>query len=172
MTHALVGASLAQVLAPRTLRRRLTYAAAVAAMLPDLDVFGFRAGIAYGDLFGHRGITHSLAVACLGGLVAVYVWRRAGSRDRLLAGCCIAAAIASHGLLDALTNGGLGVAFFAPFSAARYFFPVAPIEVSPLGVSAIFSERGASVLMSEFVWVWWPALVIAALAILRRRRLS
>nr|HRC76832.1 rhodanese-like domain-containing protein [Kouleothrix sp.] len=32
-----------------------------------------------------------------------------------------------HGVLDAMTDGGLGVAFFAPFSATRYFFPFRPI---------------------------------------------
>ena len=30
---------------------------------------------------------------------------------------------ASHGVLDALTDGGLGVAFFSPFDQTRYFFP-------------------------------------------------
>ena len=36
----------------------------------------------------------------------------------------------SHALLDALTDGGLGVAFFSPFSNERYFFPWTPIRVS------------------------------------------
>src|SRR6267378_8050335 len=40
-------------------------------------------------------------------------------------------ATASHGLLDAMTNGGLGVAFFAPFCDTRYFLPWQPIVVSP-----------------------------------------
>ncbi len=39
----------------------------------------------------------------------------------------------SHGILDALTDGGLGVAFFAPFVNTRYFFPWTPIKVSPIG---------------------------------------
>jgi inner membrane protein len=29
---------------------------------------------------------------------------------------------ASHGVLDAMTNGRLGIAFFAPFDDTRYFF--------------------------------------------------
>ena len=48
-------------------------------------------------------------------------------------------AIASHGLLDAFTDGGLGVAFFAPFDSTRYFFPVTPIEVSPNWSGILFS---------------------------------
>jgi inner membrane protein len=30
--------------------------------------------------------------------------------------------MASHGVLDALTNGGHGIAFFSPFLNERYFF--------------------------------------------------
>ena len=40
--------------------------------------------------------------------------------------------MASHGVLDALTDGGPGVAFLAPFDDTRYFFPWRPIRVSPL----------------------------------------
>src|SRR5215831_7502105 len=40
-------------------------------------------------------------------------------------------ATASHGVLDAMTNGGLGVAFFSPFDTTRYFLPWRPIRVSP-----------------------------------------
>jgi inner membrane protein len=68
---------------------------------------------------------------------------------------------ASHGLLDALTDGGLGVAFFAPFDAGRYFLPWTPIRVSPIGLG-FFSARGAEVLASEVVWVWLPALALVA----------
>ena len=35
------------------------------AVVPDVDVIGFRFGIHYGDLLGHRGITHSLAFAAV-----------------------------------------------------------------------------------------------------------
>jgi inner membrane protein len=67
---------------------------------------------------------------------------------------------ASHGALDALTNGGLGVAFFAPFDATRYFFPWRPVEVSPIGVAAFFSQRGLEVFVSELLWLWLPAAAL------------
>jgi inner membrane protein len=78
-------------------------------------------------------------------------------------------ATASHGVLDALTNGGLGVAFFAPFSNTRYFFPWQPIEVSPLGIEPFLSSRGVEVMVSEFKWVWIPSglLVLGAYALRR-----
>jgi inner membrane protein len=66
-------------------------------------------------------------------------------------------------LLDALTNGGLGVAFFAPFSGARFFFPSRPIEVSPISVPRFFSDRGLAALAIELVIVWVPAFAFAAI---------
>lgn len=78
-------------------------------------------------------------------------------------------ATASHGLLDAFTTGGLGVAFFAPFENGRYFFPVTPIEVSPIGLRAFFDARGWEVVQNEFVWIWVPSSVVAGSAIVMAR---
>ena len=69
-------------------------------------------------------------------------------------------ATASHGVLDAMTDGGLGVAFFAPLSDTRYFFPWRPIVVSPIGVAEFFGPRGLRVLWSELGWVWLPSAVV------------
>jgi inner membrane protein len=66
-------------------------------------------------------------------------------------------AAGSHGLLDAMTNGGLGVAFFSPFENGRYFLPFRPIRVSPIGVTRFFTSRGVAILQSEIVWIWIPA---------------
>jgi len=74
-------------------------------------------------------------------------------------------------VLDAMTDGGLGIAFFSPFHTARYFFPFTPIAVSPIGAH-FFSERGLSVLLSEFRWVWFPSIVFAVLAVSARRILT
>ena len=69
-------------------------------------------------------------------------------------------ATASHGVLDAMTDGGSGVAFLAPFDDARYFFPWRPIPVSPIGVSRFFTRRGLDILEAELVLIWIPAAVI------------
>ena len=80
------------------------------------------------------------------------------------------AVTASHALLDGLTDGGLGVALLAPFSAGRYFLPWRPLEVSPIGPS-FFSTRGLDVLMSEARWVWVPCvLLITAVWTARKTR--
>jgi inner membrane protein len=81
----------------------------------------------------------------------------------------------SHGILDAMTDGGRGVAFFAPFDDTRYFFPFRPIKVSPIGLS-FFTARGLDVIWSEFLWVCIPGIIIAAMVFsirkLRRLRAS
>ncbi|MHC4365405.1 MAG: metal-dependent hydrolase, partial [Planctomycetota bacterium] len=67
-------------------------------------------------------------------------------------------ASASHGVLDALTDGGLGIALFSPFDTGRYFFPWRPLRVSPIGIDAFFRYGGLEALASDIVWVWLPLL--------------
>jgi inner membrane protein len=94
------------------------------AMLPDADVISFSFGIRYEDMFGHRGFTHSLLFAAAVGALASWRLSRPGSglhqpgsdSHRVALFVWFTAVTASHGLLDALTNGGRGIAFFAPFS--------------------------------------------------------
>ncbi len=64
---------------------------------------------------------------------------------------------ASHSILDAMTTGGKGVAFFSPFNNTRFFFPWRPIKVSPLGIMKFFSERGLKVIYSELIWIGIPS---------------
>jgi len=169
MTHAVAGAAIAQAMAPLTLPRTCTWIAATCAMLPDADVIGFGFGIPYGDVWGHRGITHSLAFAALVSVgVLSWFWRRLNPRQRGGMASCVFLATASHGVLDAFTNGGLGVAFFAPFDTGRYFFPVTPIPVSPIG-AGFFSARGADVFAQELLWIWIPAIAVILLARLMHR---
>jgi len=141
------------------------------AMLPDADVIGFSFGIRYDDMFGHRGFTHSLFFAALVGMVAA--WHvssnpepRIPNPGRVRLFFWFTAVTLSHGLLDAMTNGGRGIGFFAPFSNHRYFFPWRPIQVSPIGVG-FFSPRGLRVLASESLWIWVPSAIIAASARIR-----
>ncbi len=167
-SHAAVAVALAPIVLPGHISVRVLALGALASVLPDADVVGLRLGIAYRDLLGHRGLTHSLAFAAALAALLLPLAGSAPSRGRLWA--YLALATASHGVLDAFTNGGVGVAFLAPLSNGRYFFPVRPIEVSPIGVSAFFSEWGWRVMASELLWIWLPAGLAAALALLWRRR--
>ena len=149
--------------------RRLLEFGVLASILPDVDVAAFRFGIPYGDMFGHRGFTHSIFFAVLVGVMFA-CFSKVGRERRWTVFCFTAFAAISHGLLDALTNGGLGVGFFAPFSSRRYFFPADWIEVSPIG-ARFFSARGLAVLSSELLVVWLPCLAIGMLGFAFRHRL-
>jgi inner membrane protein len=140
------------------------------AIVPDLDVIGFRFGVHYGDFWGHRGFTHSLVFAVILALLpTVIAFPLNTSYDRRILWLYLFLAASSHGLLDAVTDGGLGVAFLSPFDLTRYFFPWRPVLVSPIGVGRFFSVRGAAVLRTEIVWIWLPSAFLAAFAFLLRR---
>ena len=150
---------------------RLLAAGVAASLLPDLDVLAFPLGVHYGSAFGHRGFTHSLAFALAAALVGGYCHRALRTRFSR-AFLFILASAASHGILDAFTNGGLGIAFLWPFSSDRYFAPYQVIEVSPIGISRFLTSRGLSVLESELVWVWVPCVVLGVALALIVARLS
>ena len=162
LTHPAVPLALRAGLGARRLPTPLLLVAVAGSMLPDVDVVGFRFGIAYGDLLGHRGLSHSLAVAaCFAVLASLFAGRLGARRAATFA--IVFLATASHGLLDACTDGGLGVALLSPFDCVRYFFPWRPIAVSPIGLTAFLSASSVAVLWSEVVWVWLPCVVAALL---------
>ena len=158
LSHAIIAVTMGRAFQNKELRWREVVLGGLCSVVPDLDVIGFLFGIEYGDLWGHRGLTHSVVFAALlaGSLVAL--WYR-GKPAVALTGLFLYFffCTASHGVLDATTNGGLGVAFFSPFDTTRYFFPVRPVLVSPIGVSEFFSAYGVRVLASEAIWIWLPS---------------
>lgn len=173
-THAIAGAALALAAAPSG-RVRTTIALAVgAAILPDFDTIGYVIGFRhhFHGVFGHRGITHSLlfaaAVAAAAGILARRTQPEANETWRVA--LAVFAAAVSHGTLDALTNGGSGVAFLAPFDNTRYFFPFRPIRVSPLRASALFTASGITVMRSEVLCVWVPSAAVALSSLILRAR--
>ena len=167
-SHAVVGSTLV-VCGLRRPRALLVALGALFAVLPDLDVVGLAVGWGLDHPMGHRGLSHSLLAAVLtAGLAALALRPRAGE-GRAWLWLVLALAAASHGALDALTNGGRGVAFFAPFSEARYHFPARPIEVSPIGVREFFTARGLEVIENELRWLWLPSAVALAMVWAVRR---
>ena len=144
---------------------RVLIAGILCSMIPDVDVIGFRFGIHYGDFWGHRGFTHSiLFAALLATAVLLLFFRRTASHlSRVSIWSYLFQATVLHGVLDAMTDGGLGVAFFSPFDTTRYFLAWRPIHVSPIGIGRFFSARGLAVLQSEVIWVWIPVFALAAL---------
>jgi inner membrane protein len=172
-THAVAAAAIGAAIIPG--RGRLIGLGAVCAVLPDADVVAFLLDVPYAAMFGHRGLSHSIPFAAALAVALAWLLRRNGEHDGQVGavglGAFLFLATASHGLLDALTDGGLGVAFLAPLSDARYFFPWRPIAVSPISARRFFSSEGVPVIASEIAVVWIPAaLVFGAAVLLRRRR--
>ena len=162
-SHGIVAVALGKSYAASKMKRRFWVAAVICSVVPDADVIGFHFGIAYRDVMGHRGFSHSLVFAGLMGLLAAsLLFKRARWFTLSWWGSVIYFFVvtASHGFLDAMTDGGLGIAFFAPFDNTRYFLPWTPVRVSPIGIQAFFSSWGATVMLSEMVWIWLPAGLI------------
>lgn len=160
-SHAIVALAMGKAFQSKELSWRELSLGAFCSALPDLDVIGLYVGIQYGDVWGHRGMTHSVVFAALLAGILVGVWYR-GKPVVAMTGLYLYFFLctASHGVLDAMTNGGMGVAFFSPFDTTRYFFPVRPILVSPIGVIEFFSEYGVRIMASEAIWIWLPSCVV------------
>lgn len=154
--HAVAGYTLSRLSFPYE-KAKLAWLAVFCAVIPDIDVVGRQFGVSRESMWGHRGITHSLLFAALLAVAIVLLfYRQTAGSQRLKLFFLLFVATASHGCLDALTDGGNGVGFFMPFSDARYFFPWHPIKVSPLGVSRFFSDRAWPILKSEAKWIGIP----------------
>lgn len=76
VTHAAVPLCIALGLGSKVIPPRLLFAGIILAMLPDADVLSFKFGVAYGNVFGHRGFTHSLVFAFVVPLLCVLIGRR------------------------------------------------------------------------------------------------
>src|SRR6185436_5828680 len=124
-SHAIVASATGSVIAGRE-KLKFWIISIACAILPDADAIGFKLGVPYDHPFGHRGFTHSIVFALVLALVVMTIFYRAEkifSRKYLVLFTALFVATASHGVLDAFTNGGLGVEFFYPFDTSRYFFP-------------------------------------------------
>ena len=153
----------------RRLPPSLVFLGAAISAIPDADVAAFGFGIPYEHPLGHRGFTHSIAFAVVFSAFAAYAYQRLSNRSPFAtAWAFLFIALVSHGVLDAMTNGGRGVGFFIPFSNRRYFLPFRPIRVSPIGAEH-FAAKAGVVLRSELLWVWTPLAIVWAIGLLRKR---
>ena len=172
-SHAIVAVAAGKLIHPNRPFLKLCLLAIFCAVIPDADVLGFEFGIRYESMYGHRGITHSLPFSFfLGTIVTLLFYRKIPLLSARWWKYCLFFTLVtfSHALLDAMTNGGHGCAFFAPFSAERYFFPFRPIKVSPLGVKRFFSEWGWRAFKSELIWIWIPSMLVLMVGWFRKKK--
>ena len=162
ISHAAVGFAVA-AWSQRAPARRVCLVAAGCAALPDIDLIGWPLHVSSGSPFGHRAITHSLAFALAGALVAAALFFRdpQWTQRRTRIAFILALALASHACLDALSTYSLGVEFFAPFSQHRFRFPWTPLG-DPTG--NLFGQ-----LVQEATFVFLPAVLLGWSGFRRRR---
>jgi inner membrane protein len=169
ISHAAVAVAAGVAFAPRDAPTQFWTLAILCSILPDADVIGFSFGIPYHHFFGHRGFFHSPFFSLLLSIFVVDIFFRhteVFSSRWFFYLIFFFLLAATHGILDAFTNGGLGIALLSPFENSRYFFPWTPIEVSPIGVKAFFSQWGLAVVKSELQWVWLPSFIVVLLSAL------
>lgn len=171
LTHPIVPLAAAALVGRNVVPLPLVALGIVFALLPDVDGITFQLGIPYSSPFGHRGASHSLVVAAILAALVVPFARALHARPTAVF-AFLFVAIASHGVLDACTDAGLGVAFLWPWSNERIFFGFRPIEASPVSARRFLSVRGWEVLQSELIWVWMPLLLLALLGYLVRSRFA
>jgi inner membrane protein len=163
ITHAAVPLSLGLGLGSKIIPPRLLLAGIALSMLPDADVLAFKFGVAYGNIFGHRGFTHSLlfafVVPLLCSLIGSKVFRCGLARSWGFLTVCLL----SHSLLDAITDGGKGVGWLWPWSDERFFLPWQVIKAAPFALSRYATPYGHQVILSELQWVWLPGSLLALL---------
>ena len=131
--HAALAGAMGYAL-PKVLRRKGVITLGVlCSMMPDLDIISFRFGIPYHGFWGHRGMTHSILFGAGFGLLIMLLFHfRTEIKDKIILALYYMICTISHGVLDGMTTGGMGIAYFSPFDNERYFLPLRMIKVSPL----------------------------------------
>lgn len=170
-THGIVGLGLGKLATGRRMPVLFWILVFLLPMVPDLDVFGIYWNIPYdGRPLSHRGFTHSLCFALVLGLLVSALTFKAFKASFWFLWAVYFVATASHGLLDAFTNGGYGIAFFWPFDSTRYGPRWGPIQVSDIGFEFPDFRTSRSV-RTELLWVWLPtALLVNLVSAVRRVR--
>lgn len=170
ITHAAVPLCLGLGLGSKAIPRGLLVAGIALAMLPDADVLSFKLGVAYGNVFGHRGFTHSLIFAFVVPILVLWLGRRWFKASLMRCWAFLTVSLLSHSLLDSVTTGGKGVGWLWPWSDERFFAPWQVIKVAPFALSKYTTPYGHQVIMSELLWVWVPGVIFMAVMIWLRRR--
>lgn len=144
ITHAAVPLCLGLGLGLKVIPPRLLFTGVILAMLPDADVLSFKLGVAYGNVFGHRGFTHSLLFAFVVPLLCVLIGRRWFKAGLIRCWLFLTLSLLSHSLLDSVTTGSKGVGWLWPWSDERFFAPWQVIKVAPFALSRYATPLRAS----------------------------
>jgi len=158
--HAILAGAVGSALKRELRNPKVIILGMICSVFPDIDVLSFRFGVPYSGFWGHRGMTHSILFGVLFGLTVMFAfhWRKPW-REKGWLGLYYSICTVSHGVLDGMTTGGMGIAYLSPFDTERYFLPFRKILVSPLGASRFFSHWGFEVIRSEAFWIGIPSVL-------------
>lgn len=171
LTHPAVPLAMGLALGRKTAPPALTIAGVAVSVLPDLDILTWYMGIPLSHEYGHRGFSHSILFAVLAALIGARMLKAHKIPWPMAVGFLFISTI-SHGILDAFTNGGHGIAFYWPWSETRYFAPYRVIQIAPIHLERILPNRILVVLVSEIMWLWFPLLFLGLCSALTRRFVS
>jgi inner membrane protein len=153
-------------LAPRHVPRHFWSLSIACSAIADVDLIGFLSGVPYGSFFGHRGFFHSLFFGLVVSIAATgFMFRSAKKASGGWVPYFVFFFLlsASHGLLDALSNGSIGVALLSPFDTTRYFFPWQPISM--MRIRVFLRTWSFAAIKSELLWIWLPSLFVVLVSV-------
>ncbi|HVJ44947.1 MAG TPA: metal-dependent hydrolase, partial [Luteolibacter sp.] len=143
ITQAALGAAVGEAMLGKKLGNRAMVWGAVFGTLPDLDVLVSPFLTTSGNLFWHRGPSHSLLVMILASIAAAKWLPRLWKKPKIsggLAGAFVFAVWSTHVLIDCFTVYGTSVLW--PFSNARIgfnnLFIIDPFYTLPLLVTLVW----------------------------------
>lgn len=171
MTHALVPFAATIAFSRRPIPWKLMIVAAFAAAAPDIDAASSHFWrLPPSSIYVHRGAAHSLFVALAAGMIAAAFHKRLGVRP-LTAGVVIAASMASHGILDMMTESGRPVAYLWPLTSVRLL-----ADWRPFHSGAVHRAHLAADVVARFQSELWqliiPMFAIAVIVWICRRAVS
>ena len=148
LTHALLGATAAQLALGPRLGRQAWLLGAVGGVLPDADILIRSSADPLLAIQYHRHFTHALAFIPVGGTVAALPWlARARHRPNwrpIVAATTIG--YATHAVLDACTNYGTHLLWpFSPLRVAWHWVTtIGPLLTLMLLIGLVFAVRRGS----------------------------
>lgn len=119
LTHGLIGAGAAALLAPRDKLRAAAFCGMVGGLLPDADIYLPKGDDPLFIIRYHRHFTHAMAFAPIGGLVAACLSWLIGRKQLSFKLLYLFSFLGYllHGLIDSCTS--YGTHLFLPFTEAR-----------------------------------------------------
>lgn len=169
LSHAAVAIAAGAVLSPRPAPKHFWLVSIACAVIADVDLALFLCGVPYDHFFGHRGFFHSIFFGLLVSIAATKYVSSVGEgfpEARVRYFTLFFLLFVSHGLLDALSNGSIGVALFSPFDPTRYFFPSRPISM--IRIKVFLTAGSFAAIRSELLCVWMPSFLVVLITTLVR----